>query len=210
MNRKWDCSLQSVLRFSNSFSLNKVWNKLLWFLPTLQFPLCQLHFCLPFSQPFQKISGDQVAEIQNEKDRMKDRRSKRRKEGRAQKLEKTFCRMQPMGIFSAHWKGPIRLSSQPRLCSGSSFLFPLFAVRLKAPYGNDSRGSGHSFGPRPHFPEPLQRPAESFFLWVPAGPYLQSKQQMLQRWANVQVRKTTLIKRCFLMKSWWLFKKRNA
>lgn len=132
MNRKWDCSLQSVLRFSNYFSLNKVWNKLLWFLPTLQFPLCQLHFCLPFSQPFQKIFGDQVAEIQNEKDRMKDRRSKRRKEGRAQKLEKTFCRMQPMGIFSAHWKGPIRLSSQPRLCSGSSFLFPFVCSQTQS------------------------------------------------------------------------------
>lgn len=125
MNRKWDCSLQSVLRFSNYFSLNKVWNKLLWFLPTLQFPLCQLHFCLPFSQPFQKISGDQVAEIENEKERMKDRRSKRRKEGRAQKLEKTFCRMQPMGIFSAHWKGPIRLSSQPMAVLWELFPFSL-------------------------------------------------------------------------------------
>lgn len=54
MNRKWDCRLQSVLKFSNYYLWNKVWNKLLWFLPTLHFPLCQLHFCLPFSQPFQK------------------------------------------------------------------------------------------------------------------------------------------------------------
>lgn len=120
--------MQSVLKFSNYFSLNKVWNKgLLWFLPTLQFPLCQLHFLPPFFPAISKISGDQVAEIENEKDRMKERRSKRRKEaaGGGKKLEKAFSSMQIVGIFSAHWKGPIRLPSQPpRLCSGSSFLFP--------------------------------------------------------------------------------------
>lgn len=165
-------------------------------------------FLSPFFPAILKISGDQVAEIENEKDRMKERRNKRRKEGRGAKLEKTFSRMQIMGIFSAHWKGPIRLSSQPPwLCSGSSFPFSLCLqpVRLKAPYGNDSRCSGHRFGTWPHFSEPLQRPAKSFFLWVPAGPYLQSKQQMLQRRANVQAHKTTLIKRHFLMKSWRLF-----
>lgn len=81
-------------------------------------------FLSPFFLVISKISGDQVAEIENEKDRMKER-SKRRKEGRGAKLEKIFSRMQTMGIFSAHWKGPIRLSSQPPwLCSGSSFLSP--------------------------------------------------------------------------------------
>lgn len=93
--------------------------------PHTSISLMSAPFLSPFFPAISKISGDQAAEIENEKDRMKERRSKRRKEGSGGKLEKTFSRMQIMGIFSALWKGPIRLSSQPPwLCSGSSSLFP--------------------------------------------------------------------------------------
>ena len=80
----------------------------------------------PFFPAISKMSEDQGAEIENEKERMKERRGKKRKEEGEKKLEKNFPRMQMMGIFSAHWKGPIRLSPQlPWPCSGSTSLFRL-------------------------------------------------------------------------------------
>lgn len=70
--------------------------------PHTSVSLMSASFLSPFFPVISKISGDQVAEIENEKERMKERRSKWRKEGRGAKLEKTFPRMQTMGIFSAH------------------------------------------------------------------------------------------------------------
>lgn len=166
----------------------------------------------PFFPAISKISEDQVAEIENEKDRMKERRSKRRKEAGGGKAWKDFLQNADHGYFQCSLERSHQVIISPMAVLWELFPFSLCSqpVRPKAPYGNDSHCSGHRFGPWPHFPEPLQRPAKSFFLWVPAGPYLQSKQQMLQRWANVQVRKTKLIKRRFLMKSWRLLKKGNA
>lgn len=97
--------------------------------PHTSISLMSASFLSPFFPAISKISGDQAAEIENEKDRMKERRRKRRKEGSGGKLENTFSRMQIMGIFSALWKGPIRLSSQPHGCALGALSFsPWFAA----------------------------------------------------------------------------------
>lgn len=145
-----------------------------------------------------------MAEIENEKERMKERRGRKRKEEGEKKLEKNFSRTQTMGIFSAHWKGPIRLSPQlPWLHSGNTSLFPFVCslsdskhhmemtyVALTADLGHD-RSSLSLIGDQ----------GKSSFCECQQWSYLQSKHQMLERWANVQTDKTTLIKRSFPMKS---------
>lgn len=80
--------------------------------PHTSISLMLASFLSPFFLVISKISEDQVAEIENEKERMKERRSKKGKEEGGKKLEKDFSRMQMTVIFGACWKGPIRLSPQ--------------------------------------------------------------------------------------------------
>lgn len=103
------------------------------------------------------------------------------------------------------------VTSAPMATLREHFPFSLFLqpIRLKAPYGNDSCCSDCRFGPWLLFSKPHQRPGKKLLSASASnGLYLQSKHQTLEQWAIVQIDKTTLIKRSFLVKSWSLLTKK--
>lgn len=83
-------------------------------------------FLSPFFLAISKISEDQVAEIENEKETMKDRRGKKKKEEGGRKSLKRIspeCRRWVFSVLIG--KVPSRLSPQPPwLRSGTTSLFP--------------------------------------------------------------------------------------
>lgn len=131
-------------------------------------------FLSPFFPAISKISEDQVAKIENEKEGMKERRNKRRKKIGGGP-EKDFSRMQKKtGIFSAYWECPhqvVTAAPMAVLRKHSPFSFCLHPFRLKAPYGNYSHCSDYRFGPQPLLSKPHRRPGKNFFLRLPAMVY---------------------------------------
>lgn len=98
----------------------------------LQFPLCHLHFCLPFSQQFQKYLKIKWL---NWKWKGRDEREKKQKEkkklgGKKGDMKRISPECRRKLVFSVLIGSvPTRLSLQlPCLCLGSILLFPFVCV----------------------------------------------------------------------------------
>lgn len=127
-------------------------------------------FLSSFFPAISKISEDQVAEIENEKERMKKRRGKKRKEEGEKSLKRisSECKQWVFSVLIGKVPPGCHLSSHGRAQGPLPFFLCLQPVRLKAPYGNGSCCSDSRFGPRPLFSKPHWRPGKNFFLQVPA------------------------------------------
>lgn len=145
----------------------------------LQFPFCHLHFCLPFSQLFQKYLKIKWLKLKMKRKGWKREEAKGERGGKKKekkkKLEKDFSGMQKKtGIFSVFWEGPhqvVTAAPMAVLRKHSPFSLCLQPLRLKVPYGNYSHCSDCRFGPQPLLSKPHRRPGKNFFLWVPATVY---------------------------------------